>query len=275
MGMPRHEIQRMMDCLYEKGMRSHPLPATSGNTLVTSVVAFLLRPSVDGNDVELLLTRRSARVRQTGDLCCPGGGTEPALDAAIARLLRLPGSPLTRWPFWGRWRKDAGAAGRALAGLMATALRECYEEIRLLPVGLRFLGILPPQQLVLFKRTIYPMTFWVSCQRRFLPNWEVDAMVSVPISKLLSPSRYICYRLRFDDSRGQPDAGGTAIKDFYGYRYTDDDDNKAVLWGATFRITMNYLRLVHDFEPPALEALPVITRTIGSDYFTGNGAARP
>lgn len=273
MGMPRQEIRRMMDCLYTPVMRRYPLPAAPGNILVTSVVAFLLQPSRDGSDVELLLTRRSARVRQPGDLCCPGGGTEPALDAAIARLLRLPGSPLVRWPFWRRWRKEAGAGGHALAGLMATALRECYEEIRLFPFGAHFLGMLPPQELVLFKRAIYPVVFWVPWQRRFLPNWEVDAMVAIPISKLLSADHYVCYRLRFDGVTERPVAG-TPIKDFHGFRYADDDDNTAVLWGATFRMAMDYLRLVHGFIPPALGTLPVMARAIGSDYLTGNGAAQ-
>ena len=132
-----------------------------------------------GGGVELVLTRRSARVRQPGDLCCPGGGAEPLLDRAFGTLLRLPGSPFTRWPLWRRWRRENGAGGTALGVVLATALRECFEEIRLLPFGVRFLGMLPPQELVIFRRAIYPAVFWVPDRRRFTPNWEVDAMVSI------------------------------------------------------------------------------------------------
>ncbi|MFH1985506.1 MAG: CoA pyrophosphatase [Pseudomonadota bacterium] len=259
----------IIDHLYAQGTRRYLMPAPTGNALVRSVVAFLLRPSASGG-AELVLTRRSDRVRQPGDLCCPGGGAEPRMDAAIARLLRLPGTPLTRWPLWGRWRKDTGSDGHELAALMATALRESFEEIRLLPFGVRFLGVLPAQELVLFKRAIIPVVYWVPRQRRFRPNWEVDAMVSIPIAQLLSPGGYICYRLRFTDGVRHP-ITGTAIKDFHGFRVEGGPDGTVVLWGATLRMALDYLRIVHNFVPPALGQLPVVARAIGSDYLTGNG----
>ena len=54
----------------------------------------------------LILNKRSADVRQAGDLCCPGGRVSPRLDAGLAKLLRLPMLPLARWPFWPDWRKQ-------------------------------------------------------------------------------------------------------------------------------------------------------------------------
>jgi 8-oxo-dGTP pyrophosphatase MutT (NUDIX family) len=266
------QIARVSARLFAAGMPSYPQPALSRDGLVHSVVAFLLRPGSSG--MELLLTRRSRQVRQPGDLCCPGGAPEPVLDGAAARLLLLPGSPLTRWPWWRRWRRDTGAGGRVLAHFMATALRECFEEIRLRPLGTRFLGMLPPQELVLFKRAIYPVVCWVPRQRRFRPNWEVDAMVSIPVSRLLTAEGYVCYRLRFDAGVRHPTAGAAA-KDFTGFRYADGTDDTEILWGATFRMAMDYLRIVHGFTPPPAAALPVVTRTIGSDYLTGNGPQEP
>ncbi len=262
------DLQFISQRLYDVAPRLYRISTFSDTGFLHSVVAFLLRPAASG--VELLLTRRSARVRQPGDLCCPGGGAEPWRDRAIARMLRLPGSPLTRWSHWPRWKQDAGSHRHLLAALTATALRECFEEIRLWPLGVRFLGMLPPQELVLFKRVIYPVVCWVPCQKRFSPNWEVDAMVVIPISLLMAPDRYIRYRLRFTNGAG-PGGVGTAIKDFHGFRYGTVDDNTAVLWGATFRITMDYVRIVHDFVPPDIGNLPVVQRTIGRDYLTGNG----
>ena len=49
----------------------------------------------------LILNKRSDKVRQAGDLCCPGGGIEPRLDTWLARLLTLPCSPLTVWALLG------------------------------------------------------------------------------------------------------------------------------------------------------------------------------
>ena len=267
MGIPRQEIQQIAERLYDTGTRRYPVSAPDKVRLTSSVVAFLLRPAEDGT--ELVLTRRSERVRQPGDLCCPGGGAEPHLDRIGARLLQLPGSPLARWPLRSRWRRDNGSGNHGLAALLATALRECLEEIRMMPFGIRFLGMLPPQELVIFKRAIYPAVFWVPPHMRFKPNWEVDAMVPIAIAGLMDNHRYICYRLRFDNG-----AGISETRDFHGYRYADSDDITAVLWGATFRMTMDYMRLVHGFAPPALESLPVVHRRLGPTYLTGNGSPR-
>jgi 8-oxo-dGTP pyrophosphatase MutT (NUDIX family) len=267
MGAPRQEIQRITERLYDAGTRLYPVSAPAENRLTGSVVAFLLRPAETG--LELVLTRRSARVRQPGDLCCPGGGAEPLLDRITAGLLRFPGSPLARWPLRSRWRQDNGTGNHALAALLATALRECLEEIRMMPFGVHFLGMLPPQKLAIFKRAIYPAVFWVPRHKRFRPNWEVDAMVPISIAGLMENHRYICYRLRFDNGAGIPEA-----RDFHGFRYADNDDIATVLWGATFRMTMDYLRLVHGFAPPALESLPVVHRRLGPSYLAGNGSPR-
>lgn len=277
MASAKHSIHRIASRLYRGGgHRFDGLTAETtgghGNGRVHSVVAFLLRPGDDGAPA-LLLTRRSTYVRQPGDLCCPGGGAEPERDARIARFLAIPGSPLALWPYYGRWRRDPGRHVVGLPTVMATALRECFEEIRLLPVGVRFLGMLPAQELVLFRRVIYPLVFWVPWQRRFFPNWEVDAMVAISIADLMTPARYVRYRLRFADAAGHP-AAGTAIKDFQGLRYDDSGASTRILWGATFRMAMDYLRIVHGFVPPPLAALPAVSRTIGRDYITGNGADR-
>jgi hypothetical protein len=130
--------------------------------------------------------------------------------------------------------------------------------------------MLPPEELVLFKRVIYPVVCWVPRQRHFVPNWEVDAMVPIPIAALLNPDRFVCYRLRFIEGVGHAGTG-VAIKDFVGFRYDDSGDGAAVLWGVTLRITMDYARIVHGFVPPEIENLPVVQRTIGRDYLTGNG----
>ena len=65
-----------------------------------SVVLFLLGncPAESGDRPEpcLILNKRSARVRQAGDLCCPGGGITPGLDRPAAGLLKYPGD---RWIF--------------------------------------------------------------------------------------------------------------------------------------------------------------------------------
>ncbi|HSM74653.1 MAG TPA: hypothetical protein VK852_08460, partial [Desulfobacterales bacterium] len=77
-----------------------------------------------------------------------------------------------------------------IALLLAAALREGFEEMRLNPLGVEFLAPMQAQRLVLFQRVIYPLVGWVPRQRRFIPNWEVDKIVRIPLAALLDPVNY-------------------------------------------------------------------------------------
>lgn len=212
----------------------------------------------------LILNKRSARVRQPGDLCCPGGGISPGFDRLASGLLKLPGSPLVRWAHWRGLKAVDG--NNILALLMATAFREGVEEMRLNPLGLEFLGILPPQDLVLFSRTIYPLVFRVKWQQRFYPNREVERIVPIPIRHLLDPDRYAQYRLTID----VPRSGGLEPElrrlPCFIHRYLKGSD---IFWGATFRIAMQFLAIVYGFNPPEPDDLPVVKGRLTGEYLAG------
>jgi hypothetical protein len=235
-----------------------------------SVVLLLIgmdRPSPAGPaELCLILNKRSQRVRQPGDICCPGGGIEPRIDPIIARLLRLPASPLKRWPDYGEWQDERPEELHQIRLLLATALREGLEEMRLNPFTVRFLGGLPPEPLVMFRRVIQPLVVWVDHQRRFYPNWEVERVVRVSIQELLNPVRYICYRLTMPSGR----AGGASGEhlDFPAFRFATPNGIE-ILWGATFRITMGFLNKVLNFVPPELETLDVVERELPLRYMNG------
>ena len=63
--------------------------------ILPSVVFFLLSPTGDRASVlrepSVVLTKRSQRVRQPGDLCCPGGGIASRLDNVLGRFLKFAG----------------------------------------------------------------------------------------------------------------------------------------------------------------------------------------
>ncbi len=233
-----------------------------------SVVLFLVGnyPAEKGARAEpcLILNKRSARVRQPGDLCCPGGGISPGFDRLAAGLLKLPGSPMVRWPYWRRLKRVDGNGRLAL--LMATAFREGLEEMRLNPLGLEFLGLLPRQDLVLFSRIIYPLVCRVKWQRRFFPNWEVEKIVPIPIRHLLDPDRYAQYRLTVDIPR--PDGAGLDFKRLpcFIHHYRDGSD---IFWGATLRMAMQFLEIVYGFIPPEPGGLPVVPGRLTGEYLTG------
>ncbi|HDZ89293.1 MAG TPA: CoA pyrophosphatase [Deltaproteobacteria bacterium] len=242
-----------------------PLPAAS---------AVLLPLSMGRHDQgaspgpSLVYNKRSKRVKQAGDLCFPGGRVMPRADFYLSKILGLPLFPLARWPYWSRLRRLPGGKSRSVAVLFAASLRESLEEMRLNPLSVKFLGPLPPQRLVMFQRVIFPMVGWISGQKRFFPNWEVEKIVYIPLRDLLEVDRYACYRLDMG-SCGENERG-TAIRDFPCFLHRGRDGEE-ILWGATYRITILFLELVFGFSTPPMEDLPVVEGALNQTYLTGAG----
>jgi hypothetical protein len=237
-----------------------------------SVVLFLLgaQRSHAGQPPEpcLIFNKRSAKVRQPGDICCPGGGVMPRLDRLAAHLLRLPWSPLRRWTYYPSWRNRAPRQMAGLALLLATALREGLEEMRLNPFGVSFQGLLPAERLVLFRRTIVPLVAWVRRQQRFHPNWEVEKIIRIPLRDFLQADHYIALRLRMMSPASE--GRSPEWKTFPAFRHRSPEGSE-VLWGATYRITMNFLERVFGFQPPDPTGAAMVEKRLTSAYLTGNG----
>jgi hypothetical protein len=227
--------------------------------------AVLLPVALDaGRRPCLVFNKRSNRVRQPGDLCFPGGGPEPMIDSVLAAFLRLPGSPLRRWTHFRRWRERVGRQPAVLGRMLAAGLREGFEEMRLNPLSVCFLGPLPAQRLVMFRRVICPLAVWVNGAPRYRPNWEVARVVQIRIAELMDPLRYRRYRIAY--------APAVARR----IRRTSDEfpaflhrgrRGEEVLWGATFRITVEFMRLVFGFRLPEADNLPVVTRRLDESYY--------
>ena len=215
----------------------------------------------------LIVNKRSREVRQPGDLCFPGGSITPRLDWCLAKLVSLPLTSLSRWQYWKKWKRNDPQAAKHLALIWATGLRESLEEMRLNPFGAKFLGPLPPQNLVMFQRKIFPIAAWIQHQKRFFPNWEVDKILYIPLRKLLNPSNYRRYRLRMKFPKDREPSNPR--RDFPCFRYQHSGDIE-ILWGATFRITTTFMENVFGFRPPQLETLPVIEGRLSANYLTGH-----
>ncbi len=252
--------------------RPEPFAFTAHDDLKgISAVLFLLGSGPDGEPT-LILNKRSPYVRQGGDLCCPGGGILPAFDGLIARGLELPGTPLSRWSQGAWWRRHRRADYRKLRLLLAAALREGLEEMRLNPFGITFLGPMPVQHLVMFKRDIYPMVAWVNRQRRFYPNWEVEKIVRVPIDALLDPGNYARYRFSF--KTGAAGVPTMPPRDMPCFVHRDKAEVE-LLWGATFRMVATFLKAITGHHPPPTASLPVIQRRLGRRYLNGVPKRQP
>jgi hypothetical protein len=170
---------------------------------------------------------------------------------------------LGRWPYWKEWQTHRREESARLALLLATGLRESLEEMRLNPLGTRFLGPLPSQRLQSFQRVLYPMVVWIRNQKRFFPNWEVEKVVSIPVKDFLNPAKYVCYRIQFESPENGP---FEAIQNFPGFLHEDGNETE-VLWGATYQIVITFFKIVFGFSPPDINSLKVIKGFRGETYF--------
>jgi len=265
---PSHFSQHIISRLHAHTSRGQIFSERDLDIKTASAVLFLLSryPGKDRLCGEpcLILNKRSATIRQPGDLCCPGGRVNPRLDTGLAKLLRLPFLPLVRWRYWPEWRKRRPQEKFWLRLLLATGLRESVEEMRLNPFGLKFFGPLPPQPLVMFQQVIYPMVIWISGQTRFYPNWEVEKVVRLPLRDFFNASMYARYRLRIETP-----SGAENVNTFPCFRYVKKQETE-ILWGATFRITMNFLKYVFGFSPPDIHSLPEVQGRLSRAYLSNN-----
>jgi len=267
---PDKLVEHLLKVLNSNGLEKSFLAADPIDMTSDSAVMVLLGRGPAESDFPgepcLILNKRSQSVRQPGDLCCPGGSLMPRLDGFLARLIKIPFLPLGRWRLWPQWKRQRPAEARTLALLLATGLRECVEEMRLNPFGIRFLGPLPPHRLRLFRRRIYPMVGWVSGCQKFRTNWEVDKIVYLPLHELMNTGNFYRYRLRMGhlSSEGPTDL----IRELPSYRHQSAAEDET-LWGATYHIIMKLLALAFEFTPPELADLPVLNGSLNANYLTG------
>lgn len=251
------------------GCQSLFSPDSCDRVRSSSVTLLLgLQDAEDGavGEISIILNKRSRDVLQGGDLCCPGGTINSRLDACLAKALYLPGSPLSRWPHWSSLKRSCPQEAGLLSRLLATALRESWEEIRLNPLRISFLGPLPSQCLIVFRRVIHPMVAWVTRPQRFTLNWEVEKIVPIPLRSLLNRDNYARYCLEVPPQLGWRLPGRDHEFPCFLYWW---QDSREILWGVTFRMVMSLLESVFGFSPPEGSDLPRVRGVLEAQYVQG------
>lgn len=247
-------------------------PKTSPRRAAGVLLPLVFRGSLSGGSADegefrFVLIKRSRHIPQPGDLSCPGGMLHPVLDGLLRHLLILAPLPILR----GEARNNALRRGREtfriISLFLANALRESWEELRIPPWNVRFLGPVPTHSLVLFTRTIFPVAGLIEPPGQFRPNGEVERPLEIPLASFYREELFARYSLE-EVNAGKPhDPESHELPCFV---HRDAGGGEEVLWGATFNIIVRFLEITLDYRLPDWRKGRVIRRTLRSDYLTGH-----
>jgi 8-oxo-dGTP pyrophosphatase MutT (NUDIX family) len=213
-----------------------------------------------------LLIKRSSRVSQAGDLGCPGGMQHPLLDRLLHFLVPISPSLFRDTPARLCLRQQPAMSRRLTTLFLATALREAWEEIRLPPWRIRFLGTLPTCSLALFHRTIFPLAGFVDRPVTLRPNREVERIVEIPLSSFFQTDRIGSCTFSFTDPAGLSGGDSSPHPCLI---HTDQNGGEEILWGATFQIIVNFLSITLAYRLPDWTKGPAVRRVLRADYLSG------
>jgi 8-oxo-dGTP pyrophosphatase MutT (NUDIX family) len=213
-----------------------------------------------------LLNKRSKKVLQPGDLCAPGGGIHPFLDSITQKLLKFRLLPGIGGAGLELARRNGKEAYEKILFLLGNALRESWEELRLSPFNVEFLGPLPTYQLTSRRWIIFPLVGRVKHSWRPKLSWEVEKIVPIPLAAFFDPRNYAVYSLEVPEKLV---AQGIPSPWEFPCLVHAVNGEEEILWGATFQIIQTFFRIVFQFSFPPPDGRRVIRRPLASNYLSG------
>jgi 8-oxo-dGTP pyrophosphatase MutT (NUDIX family) len=213
-----------------------------------------------------LLNKRSKQVLQPGDLCAPGGGIHPFLDSFTQKILQyrlLPGVGGTGLNLARRRGKEVY---EKILFLLGNALRESWEELRLSPFNVEFLGPLPTYSLSSRRWIIFPLVGRVKHSWQPKLSWEVEKIVPIPLNAFFDPQNYAIYSLEVPE---RLTAQGIPSPWEFPCLVHREKGEEEILWGATFKVIQTFFQVVFRFSLPHPDGGQVIHRPLASNYLTG------
>jgi 8-oxo-dGTP pyrophosphatase MutT (NUDIX family) len=212
------------------------------------------------------LIRRSDTVAQGGDISCPGGILEKSIDEMLHHILlktrliqTVDNRSLDALP-----NRDPQTASLIRLFLM-NGLREAWEEIGLSPLNVSFLGPLPTYSLTYFERTIFPIVCLVKEDYNVQMSSEVSKVLEIPVRIFFDPSSYAMLEI-------QPTTDDSHLH--YNVKFPclviENEDGRDILWGATFNILTNFLKIVTDESIPMIKPNRIVSKVLSPHYASGN-----
>jgi 8-oxo-dGTP pyrophosphatase MutT (NUDIX family) len=247
----------------EKIMQIEKANQQGAPNLKAGVVLLLNYKKIQDKDEYVFqLIKRSARVSQSGDISCPGGMQHPKLDNFLSFLLSMGVVPSIRYSLK-KYKNHKDKEIIFLTNLfLSTALREAWEEIGLNPLNIVFLGALPSCSLNLLARTIFPVVCLIEKPYLYRPSPEVDKIIEIPVRNFFQQSNYALVEIR----NSEHDQNEYLKWQLPCFVITDDNGKEDILWGATFNIIYNFLRIISDNSLPSLTPSRVISKVLSKNY---------
>jgi hypothetical protein len=191
----------------------------------------------------------------------------PFVDSLLTPFVSTGLLPILRGKARSYAKKRPPDAFRALSLFLTNALREAWEETGLNPLNVRFLGALPSTDLVVFRRSIFPLVGYVKHPWACKPNWEVEKIVEIPLRDFFLAENYGTVTVETFVHLKSPIE---RIRDFPCLIHRDRTGGSEILWGATMNILMGFIRTVFEFEPPLYGSDRVVHKSLFENYATGD-----
>jgi 8-oxo-dGTP pyrophosphatase MutT (NUDIX family) len=222
----------------------------------------------DSSDREyaVVLNKRSIYVQQAGDLCFPGGGTDRRLDSILSSLLAWGILPTERSEPLRKLLKSSPLEREIFLFIFASVLRESWEEMRLPPWRVEYLGGLPTIWMQSFPRVIFPVVGRIRSGWKARPNWEVESVLRVPLRAFFDPSNYrICKFVVTPPSEENQES----LDWEYPCLVFNDSGGEEILWGATLRILMTFMERVFELGVEQINPTRRVLKELSPHYFSG------
>ncbi len=214
-----------------------------------------------------LLNKRSKRVPQGGDLCAPGGRSHPIWDSIFQRLFQmglLPGAKEMRNRLI---RSREKRLYELILFFWSNALRESWEELRLNPFNIEFLGPFETYRLQSRRWIIFPLVGKIKNPWEVKLSTEVEKLVEIPITAFFQPGHYaIC---RFEISNEMSPQGSPRSREVPCLIF-GEKEKEEILWGATYNIIREFLKVVMDRPLPFPDGQRIVHRSLALNYYTGS-----
>lgn len=212
------------------------------------------------------LIKRSSKTAQAGDLSCPGGMLHTFIDPFLRPLVAARVVPMLQKETTNYAKQRGNETFKVMTLFLTTAARESWEEIRLNPWNILFLGPLPCYSLTLFRRTIFPLVGCIKNECTFQTNSEVDKVIEIPLKAFFDPENFCRYMIETPNPINPVEYNQWEYPCF---THTDHEGVHEILWGATFNIILSFLRIVLDYELPQKRSDRIFKKILHAEYTKG------